>query len=124
LARVELPPFNDSGKRRTIQVTSTHHQMMIPTEDAVVLLTANIALEKNAPAYTRIGRGGEKEPDTEAVWYQDTNSLCFQPHPEFGSASPDCVDFFEECLENFVYPQIPTGTKKAILNQIPVEGVK
>jgi gamma-glutamyl-gamma-aminobutyrate hydrolase PuuD len=119
-ARIEVPPFNKGGKRRTIMVTSTHHQMMIPTDSAIVLMTANEALEKDAPAYSKIGKHDD-DPDTEVVFYDDTNSLCFQPHPEFAGCPPECVDFFEECLDNFIYPRIPSKTAKTILAQAPTK---
>lgn len=122
LARIEIPPLAAGNKRRTIEVTSTHHQMMIPTDDAIVLLTACEALEKDSPAYAKVGKSWD-EPDTEAVFYEETNCLCFQPHPEFAAAPADCVDFFEECLDNFIYPKIPLKSDKAteelILSQVP-----
>lgn len=113
IARIEVPPFNKGLKeqRRTINVTSTHHQMMIPTEDAIILMTATEALEKSGPALSRIGKQAN-EPDIEVVYYPDTNCLCFQPHPEFGNCPADCVDFFEECMDNFIYPNIPSQAKK------------
>lgn len=111
VARIEVPPFLKDNKRRTITVTSTHHQMMIPADHAIVLMTANIAIEKNSPLVTKLGHKLE-EPDTEAVFYDDTNCLCFQPHPEFGSCPAECVDFFEECLDNFIFPRLPVRAKK------------
>lgn len=115
LARIEVPPFHND-KRRTIEVTSTHHQMMIPTDDAIILATACEALEKIAVGYEKIGKN-EDDPDIEVVFYDDTKSLCFQPHPEFGSAPADCVDFFEECLDNWIYPNIQNKMEKAIVGQ-------
>lgn len=104
-----------------IRVTSTHHQMMIPTDSAIVLGTARESLERNSPNYSEIGLPKfEGKLDTEVVFYDDTNCLCFQPHPEYGRATPELVDFFEECLENFIFPRIPLEpTEKAILDQIP-----
>lgn len=120
VARIEIPPFNENDMRRTIKVTSTHHQMMIPTEHAIVLATANEAYEKHSFDRYVAGRGGNDNPDTEVVFYDDTNCLCFQPHPEFKTAPADCVDFFEECLENFIFPRVPLEpTAQAILDQIP-----
>jgi gamma-glutamyl-gamma-aminobutyrate hydrolase PuuD len=118
-ARIEVPPFvGKDNKRRTIMVTSTHHQMMIPTDDAIVLATADNCYERIGPTMTKIGKQKD-EPDIEVVFYDDTNCLCFQPHPEFAACPADCVDFFEECLDNYIYPRIPNTTAKAILAQIP-----
>lgn len=117
VARIETPPFNTDGKRRTIRVTSTHHQMMIPGEDAFVLATALEASQKDGPLLSVAGKS-EENPDTEVVWYEDTHCLCFQPHPEMFTAGADCVDFFEECLDNFIYPNIPHKMVKAIIAQV------
>lgn len=103
-------------------VTSTHHQMMIPAPDAIVLLTASICHEKNAPAYSKIGRPTDDDPDIEALFYDGTNCLCFQPHPEMAQATADCVDFFEECLDNFIYPRIPLRENKKMVNAIINQG--
>lgn len=52
----------------TIKVTSTHHQMMVPNNRAIILGQADIV----------------HECDPEVVLYQREKCLCFQPHPEFG----------------------------------------
>lgn len=105
IARVEIPPFRNGNKRRIISVTSTHHQMMRPSKDATILCTAQECSDKMSPAYNKIGKD-PKDPDIEVVFYEDTGCLCFQPHPEFGTAPADCVDFFEECLEKYIYPRV------------------
>jgi GMP synthase-like glutamine amidotransferase len=68
-----------------VKVTSLHHQMMKPSADGILLLTANES--------TFVQGGGEKilkkfkhYDDVEACWYPHTKSLCFQPHPELGHA--------------------------------------
>lgn len=125
LAFIEVPPFNEHGQKRILQnVTSTHHQMMIPTDEAVVLLTALEAWEKeNGKGYTKMGKE-LTEPDIEAVWYAGTSCLCFQPHPEYKTANAGLVDFFEECLENFVFPLVNNDTIEAIKKQADVKGKK
>lgn len=119
--KIEVPPFNENGKSRVIDVTSTHHQMMIPTDEAIIIGTACEAYEKQKPGYAATGTPRWEDPDIEVVFYDDTNCLCFQPHPEFTSAPPECVDFFEECLENWIFPRIGglNETGKAIIDQIP-----
>lgn len=118
--RIEIPPFNGkTDKRRVISVTSTHHQMMIPTEEAIIIGTACEAFEKQKPHYLATGAPRWENPDIEVVFYDDTHCLCFQPHPEFASAPPECVDFFEELLNDWIFPRIVNETGKAILDQIP-----
>lgn len=67
--------------KKPLWVTSTHHQMMIPGAESFMLaMTPAISTEyfsgkkRDTPKY---------EP--EVLWYPKTNSLCFQPHPEYDS---------------------------------------
>ena len=88
-----------------IEVTSTHHQMMIPTDDAWVL-----AVAKEATVLLSSGKEITREPkldDIEVVWYPDTTCLCFQPHPELPEASDKLVEFFDECIQYYVTPYVP-----------------
>ena len=77
-----------------LQVTSTHHQMMrMSSEEGEVLLVAD---ECRAPKEHMVGKLVGKvtdEPDIESVYYKGTNSLCFQPHPEF-SYGMQCREFY------------------------------
>ncbi len=72
------------------KVTSTHHQMMIPGPDGEVLTIAKKASKfksgrvREIPAF-----------DTEVVWYEKTQSLCYQPHPEYDGAPVNRVYFFD-----------------------------
>lgn len=66
-----------------LEVTSTHHQMMRPSPQGEILA---IAWEANLfQAGPREDKVVPERPayDTEVVFYKHTNSLCFQPHPEF-----------------------------------------
>lgn len=77
-----------------MEVTSTHHQMMVPGEGAEVLAIAWEATQ-------RLSGTKREQPDfdTEAVWYEKTNSLCFQPHPEY--QDNDCRDLFFSYIKYF-----------------------
>lgn len=80
-------------------MTSTHHQMMIPAVDGQVIAVANLATHKKAE---KLEWNGEPKTwdDVEVVWYKNTNSLCFQPHPEFQHG--DCRNYFLDLLDEFV----------------------
>ena len=106
IAFINDPSKPKEKKRRTIDVTSTHHQMMRPTEDAIILMSALESTEKHCPGLMLEGKDRLSE-DTEVCFYAETNSLCFQPHPELGSAKPELVDYFEECVDNWLVPMIP-----------------
>jgi hypothetical protein len=68
------------------QVTSTHHQMMIPHETAVVIGITDCSRVKERMRHgfvepiSIIGKG---DSDYEILFYPTTESLCFQPQPEF-----------------------------------------
>ena len=81
----------DTRTGEVVFVTSTHHQEMRPTDDAVILATARVAFKKRSATlkFTNVS-----EPDIEAVWYPKSRSVCFQPHPEFAE-NPTRRYFFE-----------------------------
>lgn len=92
-----------TGKRHN--VTSTHHQMMWASQDGEVLATAKEATQlsfvqdgvgKTLPAH-------HEHRDVEAVYYSDTMSLCFQPHPEFGGADSTLAYYVELLNRCFGY---------------------
>ncbi len=99
-----------NGIPRSITVTSTHHQMMIPGDGALLLLTAQESTEKHKFGVIAEGHG----IDAEVIMYPDTDSLCFQPHPEFANAKPELVDFFEECLEDWIEPMVVLSHEKVL----------
>ena len=79
-----------------ISVTSTHHQMMIPSAKGELLAFGNNI------AYGHKSNGGSTptKVDAEVVWYSDTKSLCFQPHPEY-RGHPECTDYFFKLIDFF-----------------------
>jgi gamma-glutamyl-gamma-aminobutyrate hydrolase PuuD len=81
-----------------LMVTSTHHQMMIPAEEgAFVLLVAKESQVKQSDSHTETLSG----LDTEAVFYEKTNCLCYQPHPEYVDIQDECQRKYFEYLETF-----------------------
>lgn len=91
------------GSKREIMVTSTHHQMMIPhPERGRVLLTANESTTIEYPNGSPAKNNGD---DVEVVWYPGTDSLCFQPHPEYRDAQfgrNNCHDYFFELVNELI----------------------
>jgi len=100
---------------QVFKATSTHHQMMRPTEDAEVIAVA----EKSRPDVTfktpslctaRMAAGITQLPNTEdydpeVVWYEKTKSLCVQFHPEYNKASDSCRPYFVKLVET-LYPEL------------------
>lgn len=73
-----------------IMVSSTHHQMMRPSAEGEVLVSAGLASYKVSAEGTFAGSGY----DVEVVYYKDTKSLCYQPHPEIVNEDHQCRKHF------------------------------
>lgn len=73
-----------------IMVSSTHHQMMRPSAEGEVLVSAELASYKMNADGTFAGNGN----DCEVVYYSDTKSLCYQPHPEIVNEDHQCRKHF------------------------------
>lgn len=68
-----------------VNVTSTHHQLMMPGDHAIVLASANIVTEM----------------DSEVVYYEDEECLCFQPHPEFPGYE-ECTRYYFQLIHEYL----------------------
>jgi gamma-glutamyl-gamma-aminobutyrate hydrolase PuuD len=110
---------------RMVMVTSTHHQMMIPGKHGHVLMDAAISTFKEDGEESRYLINHKEDrldkfasgADIEAVWYPQTNSVCFQPHPEH--ANTDMREEFFLYLEMLLeadaqwdLTQLPNNTDK------------
>jgi gamma-glutamyl-gamma-aminobutyrate hydrolase PuuD len=90
-----------------IEVSSTHHQMMIPAHGlGEVLATARESDMRLRMVGTKelcdIDGGATTEDyveDVEAVYYKHSECLCYQPHPEHAGYK-DCTDFYFQLLDN------------------------
>lgn len=89
----------DHINNKTLFVTSTHHQMIIPTESAILCMTANEATVKQGYDKEEVGH---VNPDIESVYYPETNSLCYQPHPEYLDANHPCQKTYFDYLSLFM----------------------
>ena len=102
-----------------VYVSSTHHQMMIPNPSAehIVLMTASQSTKKESmgPSYvvTNYVRKDVNGDDVESIYYPETRSLCYQPHPEF--ASNGCQDVYFHFINNYLMANLDKpSVKKAI----------
>lgn len=84
-----------------VYVSSTHHQMMKPSEKG--LLVAYSTLGGAREWYEgQIFHKDVSEQDIEVVYYEHTRALCFQPHPEFNSVEYEGMkSYFNSLLERF-----------------------
>lgn len=90
----------DTETKKKIFSTSTHHQMMRPSESAVVLSVAyeggkKESMEKGYPTDHL-----DEVEDIEAVFYPHTKCLCFQPHPEFGTT--ELQEYFASLVSKYL----------------------
>ncbi len=87
----------------TIFVTSTHHQMFMPSEDATIVALAH--LRGHREWYDGdVKRIDVAEHDNEVVFYRKTGCLCFQPHPEMYLDHHDydgMRQYFRACIKKF-----------------------
>lgn len=82
--------------------TSTHHQMMRPSETAVVVATAQEATDKvYMNEHGTPVKAVKPEADVEVCYYPTTRALCFQPHPEYRHQD-ELADYFFELIESYL----------------------
>lgn len=90
----------DSESGRTVpDMTSTHHQMMIMGDSGIMLAQAQLCTYRQNDKETIRCQVPELN-DAEAIWYAQTNCLCFQPHPEYHKGA--CRDYFFELFNKYI----------------------
>lgn len=78
-----------NDKKLRIRVSSTHHQHMLANEQLAFIIAKSC---------------GNKAPKniTEVIYYEYTNCLCFQPHPEM-QGYEKCQDLYFMLLDTFLF---------------------
>jgi gamma-glutamyl-gamma-aminobutyrate hydrolase PuuD len=81
------------------QCSSTHHQMMRPSDVATIIGIADEAVT--------LATAGEVEPasdwgDVEVVHYEKEGVLCFQPHPEFFHKEHECQVWYYNLISRLL----------------------
>lgn len=95
-------PITDMRSGNVIEgMTSTHHQQMIPTDKAEIIALAELSTKKASHGAV-VTRAEPELDDVEAVWYPDSLSLCFQPHPEFEHGA--CRNYFLDLVDEYILP--------------------
>jgi gamma-glutamyl-gamma-aminobutyrate hydrolase PuuD len=116
------------GDTTPYNITSSHHQMMVVNERAIhkILLTAGESHRRcrmshidSVPKYETVTYPNKaKNSDIEAVFYEDTRCLCFQPHPEYSGAVVTAELFFD-FIDTYILGEIqfiPEEQDKEIVN--------
>lgn len=92
--------INCSYTGEIYQVSSTHHQMMRPSDAGNVLATCSRSTYKQDEVGVHVM--GKDDRDVEVVFYPETKSLCFQPHPEFFGPGHECFDYFFRLISDIL----------------------
>jgi GMP synthase-like glutamine amidotransferase len=85
---------------KEVFVSSTHHQMMRPSDDAETVAVAKESTYRLSADYNETREENPHYHDFEVLFYDRTQSLCFQPHPEYFDAE-DTEKYFFELLERY-----------------------
>lgn len=94
----------DKSTGKEWKVSSTHHQQFRPAVGAVTIATARQSKHKHSetmdwfikqPGESRSKLDEYFEIDHEVLWYPKTQTLCFQPHPEY-ELPETTAEYFEE----------------------------
>lgn len=93
-----------------LHVTSTHHQMMIPSNNGVLFAFAD-KLGSNFKTDNPDLKKSEKnfhaklQPkyEAEVVYYPETNCLCFQPHPEYDTKDNSGRLYFFDLIDAILW---------------------
>jgi len=94
--------LTDLETGETIYVSSTHHQMMMPSPKARIVATSALGGEREWYDGQVFKKDVSKE-DIEVVYYEHTKCLCFQPHPEFNAPEYKRMrNYFGELVEKFL----------------------
>lgn len=96
---------------RTIPCTSTHHQMMIKGEKGILVAKSKEMLSSNKYQMTGLDFNAveikmQSDIETESIYYPETRSLCFQPHPEIVRQGHPCQEYFFELLGRYYNEQV------------------
>ena len=94
--------ITDHETGEVVYVSSTHHQMIMPGEGAQVVATSNLK-GKREWFDGQVAKKDVADEDYEVVYYPQTKSLCFQPHPEFtGDNTEQMFHYFASLLNRFL----------------------
>ena len=92
----------DVATGRLVSVTSTHHQMMRPSLQGTIIAFAHESSFRECMRNGKVLRVVDDPQfplDPEVVFYPHTNSLCFQPHPEFPRYD-ECREYYFQCIKD------------------------
>lgn len=86
----------DTIWKKEFEVTSSHHQMMVPQEGRgeVLAYAEDVGRNYQGP----YGDMEKPEFEPELLWYKETNSLCAQFHPEWTKRGSEEHSYFFDII--------------------------
>ena len=94
------------SENRSIDITSTHHQMMWPfnlkEEDYSIIAHANGLSSTYLDGWNEERILPENFVEPEIVYYPKTNCLCIQGHPEYMDKKSDAVKFINLLVDDLL----------------------
>lgn len=94
--------ITDAQTGEQVWASSTHHQMMMPGQDAITLAFSTLGGERewyDGQVFMR----DVSNTDYEILFYPDTQCLCVQPHPEFyGAEYQDLRDYLAKLIHTYL----------------------
>lgn len=92
----------DIASGDSVEVSSTHHQMMIMPENAELIAYANgqASFKESMSDEGDVLVNEEDKIDVEAIYIPNIKALCFQPHPEMGPRN--CTDYFFQLIGRYL----------------------
>lgn len=88
---------------KTIRCNSTHHQMQRPSATAKILAMAEPRLSKHYMNGEGENIVHEMPGDVEVVHYPNINALGFQYHPEWLKSDHECVIYYKQTIQEFLF---------------------
>lgn len=93
--------ITDARTGQELLVSSTHHQMMMPAPEALLVATAG-HMSRREWYDGQEFRDDGSDVGIEVLYYEEFKALCFQPHPEFtDKAYEPMVKYFDGLLKEF-----------------------
>lgn len=94
--------LTDHETGEVVYISSTHHQMMLPGNGAQIVATSNLN-GKREWFDGVVAKKDVADEDYEVVFYPHTQSLCFQPHPEFtGEDYEPMAQYFKRLIQRLL----------------------
>lgn len=94
--------ITDKVTGEVVYVTSTHHQMMMPSEQAEIVAVSYLGGAREWYEGQVLMRD-KSEEDIEVVYYAHNRALCFQPHPElYASEHEGMQQYFRSLIKRYL----------------------